>query len=62
MNLEDLQARLNSIEMTLQSQEDLIKQKMADLNVLIGQKNECLHWIGMMKSSQEQECQLIANN
>jgi hypothetical protein len=43
-----LQNRLNEIEKLIADKNKSIQQGMADLNVLLGCKNECLHWMKEM--------------
>lgn len=48
MNKEELENRLKSIEEAILKQNTMINQALADLNAMIGSKQEVLHWISQL--------------
>lgn len=49
MNKEIIELRLKDIEIAVKNINDEISQKMANLNMLLGGKQECLFWLDQMK-------------
>lgn len=59
MDKSNLQARLTEIEKSIEEKNRSIQQGMADLNVLIGCKSECLHWINQCDSKKVENFNVI---
>jgi len=45
MKKEDIQKRLTEVEKAIEEKNKQLQQANADLNVLIGCRAECMHWI-----------------
>lgn len=55
MNKEELENRLKSIEEAILKQNTMINQALADLNAMIGSKQEVLHWMSQLDVKKEND-------